>query len=285
MLINEVSKKTGLTKKAIEYYSIHNLIQPQILPNGYRFYNEDDIEKLEKISILRKLDISIKDIKKILQDNSLEHFKNIAIKKELNLKREKAKKELIENLSIYNDFSKIKPYIQSIEKNKKITDKILDAFPGYYGRFICLHFSYFLNEPITNDKQQKAYDTIIDFLDNVKDINLPQDLQDYINQNQEFFSIEKIENHLENLRTSIENPDDFLSNNKDSINEYLKYKESEEYKNSPAYKIMNYMQDFFKSNNYYEVFIPALRELSPAYDRYYKQSEVASKKLISQFMK
>lgn len=36
MLINEVCQKCRLTKKAIEYYVEQQLVQPEILENGYR---------------------------------------------------------------------------------------------------------------------------------------------------------------------------------------------------------------------------------------------------------
>ena len=41
MLINEASKLTKLTKKAIEYYTLHGLISPIVLKNGYRDYSND----------------------------------------------------------------------------------------------------------------------------------------------------------------------------------------------------------------------------------------------------
>ncbi len=39
MLINETSKKTGLTKKVIEYYIEQGLISPHMLSNGYRNFD------------------------------------------------------------------------------------------------------------------------------------------------------------------------------------------------------------------------------------------------------
>lgn len=44
MLINEVSKVTNLTKKAIEYYIEQKLVFPNILDNGYRDFSENDID-------------------------------------------------------------------------------------------------------------------------------------------------------------------------------------------------------------------------------------------------
>ena len=57
MLINEVCKKSNVTKKAIEYYAEHGLISPVIAENGYRQFSDDDVEKLKKISIMRGLGI------------------------------------------------------------------------------------------------------------------------------------------------------------------------------------------------------------------------------------
>jgi len=44
MLMNETSKITSLTKKAIEYYTEQELVFPSILENGYRDFSADDIE-------------------------------------------------------------------------------------------------------------------------------------------------------------------------------------------------------------------------------------------------
>jgi len=52
LLINEASKLTNLTKKAIEYYIDQKLILPSILDNGYRDFSENDIECLNKILLM-----------------------------------------------------------------------------------------------------------------------------------------------------------------------------------------------------------------------------------------
>ena len=66
MLINEVCSLTMLTKKAISYYEKQGLLKPRKGVNGYREYSESDIVLLNEISLYRKLDISIKDIKTII---------------------------------------------------------------------------------------------------------------------------------------------------------------------------------------------------------------------------
>ena len=62
MLRSEIQKETGLTRKAIEYYEDRGLIHPQKSENGYRDYSTKDLEILKKVSIFRKLGMSISDI-------------------------------------------------------------------------------------------------------------------------------------------------------------------------------------------------------------------------------
>lgn len=129
MLIHEVSNNTGLTKKAIEYYVEQGLVFPTILENGYRDFGVQDIDRLQKISILRKLGSG----------------------------------------AAYAD---IGTEVKALEDNATIAEKLLESFPGYYGRFICLHFVRFLNEPVVTDEQRSAYGIVISFLDGVSALNL-----------------------------------------------------------------------------------------------------------------
>lgn len=58
---------------------------------------------------------------------------------------------------------------------------MLNVFPGYYGKYISLHFAQYLNEPVISDEQQEAFGTVIEFLDNVS-FALPPDLQQYLDE-------------------------------------------------------------------------------------------------------
>ena len=65
MLLNEIAKKVGMTKRAIKYYEEKGLLSIKKDDNGYRNYTQEEVETLKKISIYRKLGISIDDIKKL----------------------------------------------------------------------------------------------------------------------------------------------------------------------------------------------------------------------------
>lgn len=58
---------------------------------------------------------------------------------------------------------------------------------------------------------------------------------------------------------------------------------SDAFRNSPSYRLMTLMKEFCSASGYYDVFIPALKELSPSYAEYYKKLEAANEKLIARY--
>ncbi|WP_042354262.1 MerR family transcriptional regulator [Bacillus rubiinfantis] len=283
MLINEASKLTNLTKKAIEYYIEQKLINPTILENGYRDFSENDIECLKKIYVFRKLGLSTEEIKSVLADTTNNTLQKISVKRELIMQRDQEKKTILDHLIFGEDFSDLCKELRAIDQRSTVTEKLLETFPGYYGQFICLHFARFLNEPITTSVQQSAYEEIIAFLDNIPSLQLSEDLQLFIMENTKHINTESIRDVIENTKQSIENPDKFLSENKEVIERYLAYKQSKEYKNSPIYKFETTLKEFNSTSGYYDVFLPAMRKLSASYSEYYKQMELANEKLLLQY--
>ena len=66
MNIKEVEKQTGIKKANIRYYEDAGLITAERNSvNNYREYSSEDIEFLKKVRLLRALDISIPDIKRL----------------------------------------------------------------------------------------------------------------------------------------------------------------------------------------------------------------------------
>lgn len=283
MFISEVSKNTGLTKKAIEYDTLKGLVSPSVLQNGYKDYSEADVEQLHKIAVLRKLGIGTEQIRQVLADPSTGALHSLAVQQELNLQRQQAKKAVLGKLAGGCSYAEVQPELQAIENSKTITEKLLEAFPGYYGRFICLHFARFLNEPIETDDQQSAYGTILSFLDSTPVLAFPEELQEYVAEATKTIGTEQISKILDSVKETMEHPDKFLDDSKEQLEAYLEYKQSEEYKNSPACKLMELMKEFNSTSGYYDVFLPALRQLSSSYATYVAQMEVANEKLLERY--
>ena len=67
MKINEVEAAVGITKKNIRFYEEEGLIAPGREPgNGYRSYSQADVERLQRIKLLRKLDVPLAEIREML---------------------------------------------------------------------------------------------------------------------------------------------------------------------------------------------------------------------------
>lgn len=68
--IGEFSKITGLTAQTLRYYDSEKILSPshRKKENGYRYYNEEDIKTARSISLLRKFNFSIMEIKDVLSN-------------------------------------------------------------------------------------------------------------------------------------------------------------------------------------------------------------------------
>lgn len=70
MLVNELSKKTGLSIHTIRYYEnlgmIKGLADEKVTSNNYKHYDANTIERLEIIIEAREVGFTLAEIKKIL---------------------------------------------------------------------------------------------------------------------------------------------------------------------------------------------------------------------------
>lgn len=69
MKINEVEQAIGITKKNIRFYEQEGLLTPSRSTNGYREYSPEDVQTLQQIKLLRRLDIPIEEIKRLQNGN------------------------------------------------------------------------------------------------------------------------------------------------------------------------------------------------------------------------
>jgi len=68
MTVSEIARNTGVTPEVIRYYTRLGLIKPRRASNGYRFYNQRDVQYLEFINQAKLLGFTLKEIRAILKD-------------------------------------------------------------------------------------------------------------------------------------------------------------------------------------------------------------------------
>lgn len=85
MHIKEFADLTGVSVRTLHYYDEIGLMKPAIIDkqNGYRFYNEKSVERMQEILFYRELDFSLKSICSIL--SSTDYDKEKAIKEQIRL--------------------------------------------------------------------------------------------------------------------------------------------------------------------------------------------------------
>lgn len=282
MLIGEAAREAGTTKKAIEYYEEQGLIRPEISENGYRSFSHEDVTKLRKISVLRSLGLSVAEIKEFLLGEKPDEFQKIIDKKAFETETLKEKEKLLKELSEKGNWDKIQEEVKTLERKNSVLSRLLNCFPGFYGQYLIVHFAPFLNDPVTTPEQQKAFDTAVSFLDNLK-IDIPDDLRKFIYEITKEMDMDFAEKMSKNLQETVENPKKYFEENRENIELYQQMKESEEYKSSPAFKLNEFFKKISSENGYYDIFIPAIKVLSPSYKAYSEKLMEADRIFAEEF--
>lgn len=275
MLINEVCKECNLTKKAVEYYTEQGLIQPRITENGYRQFSETDALKLKRIAVLRGLGFSVPEIRTILENDSRTAIYDVLNRKELEIVELQTKQALIKQLAESGDWEHIEGQVEALQNKQSILNRILDKFPGFYGKFACLHFAPFLGEAIATEEQRDAFETIIRYLDGIT-MTVPDDVREYIDEATRNTDAAMPQSASAALAAAMADPERYIRDNREMLDRYRAVAESEEYKASPAYRLQECLKRLQRESGYNDVFIPAMQRLSPAYGEYYKALQAAN---------
>jgi DNA-binding transcriptional MerR regulator len=285
MLIKDVCRECKLTKKSVEYYEQEGLICPKIENNGYRNYSDEDISVLKEIGVLRKLGISIAEIKNILAStNKSAALAKCKYKMDLEVEKSMAKKKCLEQLIKHYDIEQAITCIEEdIEKHFTIKEKLLQAFPGGYGMYLCVHFGQFLNERIDTEEKERAYNKIVDYLDKIQELEFPKELEEFLQQGLGQMEEADMQRINSSIIDSVNNMDMYLEENKEDIERYLEYRNSDEYKKSPACIIQQLLLKFQQESGYNEIFIENLKILSDSYWEFFEKLQAANKVFVNKY--
>lgn len=131
-MIGEIAKVTGLSVHTLRYYEKHNLIMPSYVDEetNYRYYSSSDVEKIEVLKECKKMDLTLEQIRRIVDAVTNEEIISIIEEKR------KEVEELIGHLKVvekniqwyreeYDTLMKKKrvcyqPFMQHMERRKVI---------------------------------------------------------------------------------------------------------------------------------------------------------------------
>lgn len=282
MKSKDAQEKTGLTRKAMEYYEDLGLVQPSRNDSGYRCYSDEDISRLIQISTYRKLGLSLLEIEKIL--TSKEQKKTISnIVRDLEIRREidSRKLELLKQYAEDRSIEDISLELFSIEAQESIYARLTDKFPGYLGQMFFVNYAPFLQGKLETEEQKEAYVKLVEFLDNMDSYPFTMEEKQTILDSGDWMSKEVMESIVAGKIAAIQDVDKWLEDNYEIITEYLAFKNSNEYRTLPITKLYDKIKIYLRESGYYEVAIPLIRKMSPDYDAYYRQLMSANDKYMS----
>lgn len=280
MLRNEIQSKTGLTRKAIEYYEEKGIIKPQKSENGYKDYSEKDLELLMKVALFRKLGVSVSEIGACL-DADGNTLASILRKKQYQLDMDKKRQAILGRLIKGEEQERINEEMNLIEAQESIYEKLERAFPGYFGQMLFAAYQPFLEEPLEKDGEE-AYRKFVDYFDQLPAFELSKAEQEYIEKCSSSFDMESLKKINKAKIDAVYDVDRWLKDNEEEISQYEDFKESEAYRNSLMKGIKDKLERFMIDNHYYETAIPLIRKFSKRYDRYYRTLLEANEKYAGQ---
>lgn len=288
MRISEVMEVTALTKKAINYYEEEGLIKPDINPeNNYREYSSEDTDKLLMISVLRQLDVPVKEIRNILNEPQM--LREILEYHLLKLDREAEKidrsrkviKGCLDNfLDSKNNIFEMTEDLMLLNKSLQMDDKsragyirrqMQRIFPGNFGKMMIANYSPFLNEPIDTKEKEKAWIELVKFLDEAEDINYSEELKKLYDNfsDEDMKSFEKFS--YDNISKWINITKEQMNDEKKLVYDFIdKMKSDADMKQGweKCFSLEKDLKKQMKDISYYEIFNENLKVLSKDYYLY-----------------
>lgn len=185
MRIHQVVRQLGITKKAINYYEQHGLILSIKLENGYRDFDETAVRRLEKIHVLRRLDMPVSVIKSYL-DGENKTLDNLIEKYEVNEFIHNEKKKIAKKIkdNNWNHIENFRIQLDSLEMmdNRLFFYALERNFPDGLGLILSSHFKAFSFECIDTIEKKRSLIKIVEYIDNLASITIPEVLNDLYRQ-------------------------------------------------------------------------------------------------------
>jgi DNA-binding transcriptional MerR regulator len=279
MRINEVCSQIGTTKKAINWYESQGLIHVSTDENGYRNFSDADVSRIKEIHLLRLLDISAKDIKSILDSKDKQGIlRTIRIGKQMEAKGMNDRLMVLDKLIANYDLT-VLDSPEAIQLVSPVEEKLILAFPGFWGEYLAGHFSPYLQEVIKTPQQAEAYECMVQWLDNAE-VKLPLFLKLMQRFSKSTFTVRTVD--PEQGINKIVNADEH------EIKQFIETVHFQQEQQKKWRVRLNPVIAFVRHNNrvmrerltesgYYDTFIPALRRLSSAYNAYCSRLEELDK--------
>jgi len=91
-----VATIAGVSVRTLHHYDEIGLLKPsEVRDNGYRYYSDEDLERLQQILFFKELDLPLQEVRAILDDEQYNRRRTLLIHKELLLKKKHRLEQII----------------------------------------------------------------------------------------------------------------------------------------------------------------------------------------------
>ncbi len=276
MRIHEAASAVGCTQRAIKFYEEKGLL-PKVArnENGYREYTEDDLRTLHAIQAYRKMGISIGDIKALLIGENKELLFDILARKKADASVRQEEIRALEAFLASGDEAQLDKAVDY----ESIAQAMREQLPGIFGRYLSNHFAPYLNIRIHTEEQQDAYNRILAFWDNPK-LKLPflYRLSAGLSMLLPPMSAEQMDARMKTML----NPDEATyARIRDQTEKSIRMREKLLIRYSPGEVFKRRMMRSLRNCGYFDIFIPQMKRLSPAYRAYYDAMDALNTRLCN----
>ena len=265
MRIAEAAKAVGCTQRAIKFYEEKGLLTPVARSeNGYRDYSAEDISRLHEIQAYRKLGIGLADIRRLLSGDAPALLREILERKRA---ESDAQQQEIAALEAYLSRPDAQALDDAVDFNS-IADAMRAQLPGFFGGYLAAHFAPYLSIRITTPEQQDAYRRILAFWDNPK-LRLPLS-----------FRMSMLLSRLvpqmpasamdAQIQAMLNPSEEAYARMREQTLRTVHMRKNPLVRYSPGEVMKRRMMRALKDCGYYDVFIPEMKRLSPAYRAYHE---------------
>ena len=171
----KLSELSGVSTRTLRWYDTVNLLKPAFYgdENNYRYYETEQLQKLQKILYLRELDFKLEEIKEIIEKGAAEQI-NIFKKQLKEMERKNVRNQTIVNI--------LKMIISNEEADGKIIpDKLFTGFKEWISGKD--ESDYYIGEWDNNIEISSAEKLVMNNLkSNVTDNWAKEDFENHVNE-------------------------------------------------------------------------------------------------------
>lgn len=274
MRIAEAARAVGCTQRAIKFYEEKGLLSPVARSeNGYRDYTEEDISRLHEIQAYRKLGIGLAEIRRLLSGDAQALLREI-------LERKRAEADAQQQEIAALEAFLQAPDAQTLDEAvdfASIADAMRAQLPGFFGGYLAAHFAPYLSIRITTPEQQDAYRRILAFWDDPK-LRLPVSFR----LNMLFMRLlpQPSAAAMDAQIQAMLNPsEEAYARMREQTLRTVRMRRNPLVRYSPGEVMKRRMMRALKDCGYYDVFIPEMKRLSPAYHAYHDALDALNDRL------